>query len=158
MTIDSRTGEIKWTPDESTEAGEKTVQVTVTDDGNPSQSASQSLKLNVQDDAAMFTYLTTIFAVDGKVLAKLYDRSQDKWTELRVGSRFAIADVRGTVSQIEKKQIVFTDGENIHRLQIGQSLREFSTEKSKSAAPEAPADALQPANVTAVAQKATSDD
>lgn len=158
MTIDSRTGEIKWTPDESTEAGEKTVQVTVTDDGNPSQSASQSLKLNVQDDAAMFTYLTTIFAVDGKVLAKLYDRSQDKWTELRVGSRFAIADVRGTVSQIEKKQIVFTDGENIHRLQIGQSLREFSTEKSKSVAPEAPADALQPANVTAVAQKATSDD
>ena len=158
MTIDSRTGEIKWTPDESTEAGEKTVQVTVTDDGNPSQSASQSLKLNVQDDAAMFTYLTTIFAVDGKVLAKLYDRSQDKSTELRVGSRFAIADIRGTVSQIEKKQIIFTDGEDVHRLQIGQSLRESSTDKRKPAATEAPADATQPANVTAVAQKPASDE
>lgn len=158
MTIDSRTGEIKWTPDESTEAGEKTVQVTVTDDGNPSQSASQSLKLNVQDDAAMFTYLTTIFAVDGKVLAKLYDRSQDKSTELRVGSRFAIADIRGTVSQIEKKQIIFTDGEDVHRLQIGQSLRESSTDKRKPAAAEAPADATQPANVTAVAQKPANDE
>jgi hypothetical protein len=153
MTIDGRTGEINWTPDESTEAGEKTVQVTVTDDGSPAQSASQSLNLNVQDDAAMFTYLTTIFSVDGKVLAKLYDRSQDKSTDLRVGTRFAVADIHGTVSQIDKKQIVFTDGEDVHRLQIGQSLRESSTDKPKPGVSETPADATQPANVTAVAQK-----
>lgn len=152
MTIDSRSGEIKWTPDESTEPGEKPVQVTVTDDGSPAQSASQTLKLDVQDDAAMFTYLTTIFAVDGKALAKLYDRSQDKFTELKVGSRFAISDIRGTVSKIDKKYIVFTNGEEVHRLQIGQSLRESSAEKVVAPPVTTPADATQPANVTKVAQ------
>ena len=65
----------------------------------------------------------------------------------------AIADIHGTVSQIDKKQIVFTDGENIHRLQIGKSLRESSTEKPKPVVSETPADATKPANVTAVAQK-----
>jgi hypothetical protein len=151
MSINSQTGELTWTPGEATETGETTVQVIVTDDGSQPQSTTLSLKLKLEDDVAMFTYLTTIFAVDGKVLAKLYDRSQDKFTELRVGTRFSIADIQGTVTKIDKKHLLFARGPEIFRLEIGQSLREIQAEKQPvlvPAAEEIP-DASRPANVPA---------
>ena len=145
MAIDSQTGELTWTPDDTTEAGDATVQVIVSDDGVPPQSTTLSLKLKVEDDAAMFTYLTTIFTVDGKVLAKLYDRSQDKYIELRVGTRFAVADIVGTVTKIDKKYLLFAGATATHRLEIGQSLREVSTEKPPT--PDEIPDATRPVNV-----------
>ena len=142
MEINSKTGELTWTPGDSVEPGEVSVSLVVSDDGMPPESTTQTLKLKIQDDAAMFTFLTTIFSVDGKVLAKLYDRSQDKHTELRVGTQFSVADIKGTVTKIDKKFLLFSSKEGTHRLEIGQSLREFTTEKI-----DVP-DATQPANVS----------
>lgn len=172
LAIDSRTGEITWTPDETVELGEATAQITVSDDGTPPLSATQSLKLQVQDDAAMFTYLTTIFAINGKPLAKLYDRSQDKYTELRIGTHFTIADIQGTVTQIDKKSLQFSNGEQAHRMEVGQSLREISALKTPQPPvgppgdkPDAdtqdvdntgdlePADATRPANIALAPEK-----
>jgi hypothetical protein len=149
MRIESRTGELTWTPDDTTDVGETSVQVSVTDDGTPAQTSSATLKLKVQDDAATFTYLTTIFSVNGKTLAKLYDRSQNKTTELRVGSTFAVADIKGSVTKIDRKFLLFDNSEGTHRLNIGQSLRELLSEK-----PEVIADALLPANVPVKAEEA----
>ncbi|MBS0204692.1 MAG: hypothetical protein JSS49_17445 [Planctomycetes bacterium] len=129
MEIDSKTGVMTWTPGDSVDVGDVTVSVVVSDDGTPPQSTTQSLKLKVQDDAAMFTFLTTIFSVNGNVLAKLYDRSQDKQTELRVGTQFAVADIKGTVTRIDQKYLLFNSTDGLHRLELGQSLREFTTEK-----------------------------
>lgn len=152
MEIESRTGKLTWTPDDSTEIGEANVQVTVSDDGTPPQTGTTTLRLQVEDDAATFTYLTTIFAVNNKVLAKLYDRSQDKYTELRVGTKFSVADVQGTVTKIDKKYLEFASGDSTVKLLIGQSLREVAPEKSAVSSattePEIP-DATRPANVTA---------
>ena len=144
MTIDSKAGELTWTPDDSTEIGDVTVTVVVSDDGVPPQSTTYSLKLKVQDDSATFTYLTTIFGVDGKYLAKLYDRSQNKYIELRVGTHFAVTDVEGTVTKIDKKYLEFTSQTATHRLELGQSLREMSTEKTPS--PDEIPDATRPVN------------
>lgn len=149
LSIESQTGVLTWTTDDSTEPGTVNVSVIVTDDGTPPQSTTLPLRLTVQDDAAMFTYLTTIFAVNGNVIAKLYDRSTDKYTELKVGTRFAVADIDGTVTKIEKKYLLFENPAGLHRLIIGNSLRELTTEK-RSAAPEMESeipDATKPANV-----------
>ena len=149
--IEARTGKLTWTPDDSIEIGEANVPITVTDDGSPPQTATSILKLKVEDDAAMFTYLTTIFAVNNNVLAKLYDRSQDKFTELRVGTRFAVADVRGTVTKIDKKFLEFASGDETVKLQIGQNLREVAPEPvlvDKTGVESAIPDALHPVNVT----------
>jgi hypothetical protein len=145
LVIDGKTGELTWTPDDETEPGEATIPLVVTDDGATPQSTTLVLKVKVQDDAATFTHLTTIFIVDGKVLAKLYDRSQDKYTDLRVGTRFAVADMAGTVTQIDKKYLMYADKGVMYRLEIGQSLREVSAEPTP-VADEIP-DATRPANV-----------
>lgn len=123
----SPAGTLSWTPDETTEVGTINVPVVITDDGSQPMSATVTVPLTVQDDAATFTYLTTIFSIGNSTLAKLYDRSQDKQIELRVGSKFAVADVQGVVTQINRKQLQFTNPAGTHVLQIGQSLREFST-------------------------------
>jgi len=144
LQIDSTTGTLTWTSDDSTDVGEATVQIVVSDDGDPPQSTTYPLKLKVQDDAAAFTFLTTIFGVDGVYLAKLYDRSQDKYTDLRVGTRFSVADVQGTVTKIDKKFLLFTSGDATNRLEIGQSLRQFSMEKAEIPDASKPANAASP--------------
>lgn len=152
LLIDSQTGELTWTPNDATEVGEAAVQVIVSDDGVPAQSTTQTLKLVVQDDAAQFTYLTTIFSVNGNVLAKLYDRSQDKYTELRVGTKFSISDISGTVTTIDKRFLLFATSDATHRLDIGQSLREAAAVKLPAAATDENdvPDATRPANAVTI--------
>lgn len=155
MEIGSSSGKLTWTPDDSTEIGETTVQVNVSDDGSPPQTATTSLRLQVEDDKAAFTYLTTIFAINNNALAKLYDRSQDKQTELHVGTKFSVADVQGTVTKIDKKYLEFTSGDSTVKMQIGQSLREVAPEKQTATARDTePADATRPSNISAASATA----
>ncbi|MEK6259402.1 MAG: cadherin repeat domain-containing protein [Planctomycetota bacterium] len=141
LAIDEATGELTWTPEDSVPVGEAIAKITATDDGMPPQSSTLELTLDVQDDVAMFTRLTGIFAKDGDRRAILYDRSQNKTTELREGDSFEVADVKGTVTTIATKYLIFTSGDDAQRLELGQSLREATPEKV-----ELP-DATKPANV-----------
>lgn len=143
MKIDSKGGQITWTPPETVEVGDVNVQVIATDDGAPAQSATLNLRLKVEDDVAMFTKFAGIFAVNEDVRAMLFDQSQNKETFLRVGNKFAVADIKGTVTRIDnkKKMMLFSDGELTHRLDVGKSLRENTTMLPDEA------DALKPANV-----------
>ena len=143
LTIDETTGALTWTPEDSVPVGEALAKITATDDGMPPQSSTLELKLDVQDDLAMFTRLTGIFAKDGDRRALLYDRSQNKTTELREGDTFTVADVQGTVTTIATKYLIFTSGEETKRLELGQSLREATPHET-----ELP-DATKPANVDA---------
>jgi len=141
LSLDEATGKLTWTPDDSVAVGETLVKLTATDDGSPPLSASLELKLQVQDDLASFTRLTGIFAKDGDRRAILYDRSQNKSTELRAGDSFTVADVRGTIDSISSKYLIFTSGDDAHRLELGQSLREATPEMIDLP------DATKPANV-----------
>ncbi len=144
LAIDEATGELTWTPEDSVPTGEALAKITATDDGMPPQSSTLELTLDVQDDLAMFTRLTGIFAKDGDRRAIFYDRSQNKTTELREGDKFEVADVKGTVTTIAIKSLIFTSGDEAHRLELGQSLREATPEKANL--PALP-DATKPANV-----------
>ena len=141
LAIDEATGELSWTPEDSVPVGEAIAKVTATDDGMPPQSSTLELTLDVQDDLATFTRLTGIFEKDADRRAILYDRSQNKTTELRAGDKFTVADVQGTVTKIATKYLIFASGDEAKRLELGQSLREATPEKV-----ELP-DATKPANV-----------
>jgi Xaa-Pro aminopeptidase len=104
--------------------GDVSVPVIVSDDGVPPQSTTLELKLNVRDDAANFTRLTGFFAIGNNRRAFLYDPSKDKKTELHEGDEFAVADLSGTIKQIDKKYVIVTMNQRDIRLDVGQSLRE----------------------------------
>ena len=141
LAINEATGELTWTPEDSVPVGEAIAKITATDDGMPPQSSTLELKLDVQDDLATFTRLTGIFAKDTDRRAILYDRSQNKTTELREGDKFAVADVKGTITSIAAKYMIFAAGDEAKRLDLGQSLREATPQVI-----ELP-DATKPANI-----------
>lgn len=141
LTIDETTGALTWTPEDSVPVGEALAKITATDDGMPPQSSTLELTLDIQDDLAMFTRLTGIFAKDGDRRAILYDRSQNKTIELREGDTFTVADVQGTVTTLATKYLIFASDDAAHRLELGQSLREATPQVV-----EIP-DATKPANV-----------
>ena len=143
LAINETTGELSWTPEDSVPVGEALAKITATDDGMPPQSSTLELKLDVQDDLAMFTRLSGIFAKDADRRAILYDRSQNKSSELREGDMFTVADVKGTVTTIATKYLIFASGDEAKRLELGQSLREATPQVM-----ELP-DATKPANVDA---------
>ena len=127
LKIDSKSGELTWTPGDAVPIGETTVPLILTDSDTPPQSTNLSLKLDVQDDAAQFTRLTTILVIGDKKRAFLYDQSTQKNTELHEGDPFAISELSGTVKQIGKKHVVMTLGQKELRLDVGESLREAQT-------------------------------
>ena len=142
LTVDAATGELKWTPEDSIPVGESSVKLIVTDDGMPPQSSSLDLMLNVQDDLAQFTKLTGYFAKDNDHQAIFTDQSRGKERRLRVGETFTVADVTGTITLIASKYLIFTSGDDLLRLELGQSLREATPQPNETP------DATQPANVT----------
>ena len=143
LTVDATTGELSWTPEDSIPVGEALAKLTVTDDGMPPQSTSLELRFDVQDDLALFTKFTGFFAKDDDRQVIFTDQSRGKESRLRTGDTFTVADVKGTIALIASKYLIFTSGDELLRLDLGQSLREATIQPN-----EVP-DATQPANAVA---------
>lgn len=124
LTINEKSGELTWIPDDEVLPGETAVSLVVTDSESPPQSTTLTLQLDVQDDEASFTRLDTIFILGDSKRAFFYDPSKNKKTELHEGDEFSVAELKGTVKQIRRKYIVLQVGTREIRLDAGQSLRE----------------------------------
>ncbi len=140
LTVEATTGELSWTPEDSIPIGEALAKLTVTDDGMPPQSTSLELRLEVQDDLALFTKFTGFFAKDDDRRVIFTDQSRGKQSLFRVGDSFTVADVKGTIVLIASKYLIFTSGDELLRLDLGQSLREATVQPNETP------DATQPAN------------
>lgn len=128
MTIDSKTGELKWTPGDSAAIGDTNVSIVVTDGDSPPQSTALSLKLDVQDDAAQFTLLTGCVTVGKNKQLFMFDQSRDKNTILHEGDSFTVADIVGTIKQIGLRHAIVKLGQQEKRWEVGQSLRDIQTQ------------------------------
>lgn len=124
MTINSRTGELKWTPGDEVSLGNLTLSVVVSDNDTPPQSTTIPIKLEVKDDAAQFTRLTGVFIIGENKRAFLADQSRNYQTELREGDTLAISDVNGKISLIGPRHVIVSLGKKDLRWDIGDSLRE----------------------------------
>lgn len=124
LTVNSRTGELKWTPGDEITLGEQTVSVIVSDNDTPPQSTTIPIKLEVKDDAAQFTRLTGVFIIGENKRAFLADQSRNYQTELREGDPLEVSDVTGKIRTIAPRHVVVSIGKNEMRWDIGESLRE----------------------------------
>ena len=131
LTVDAKTGEMTWNPDDEIPLGEMVVSLIVTDSDTPPQATTIPLKLDVQDDEAAFTRLDTIFIVGDNKRAFLYDPSRNRKTELHEGDDFAVAELKGKVKQIRRKYLILSIGQRELRLDAGQSLREAEMAMAK---------------------------
>ena len=126
--IDGKTKELVWTPGEGVQIGELSFSLKVTDaDG---ASTSIPIKINVQDDTARFTFLTTSFAVDAIRQAWLHDKSTNKKLILQEGETINYANIDGNVKKIEDQFVLLEIKEETWRLDLGKNLTELKKQGS----------------------------
>ncbi|MEW4487718.1 Ig domain-containing protein [Thalassoglobus sp. JC818] len=130
MTIDSRTGTIRWKPPESMETEASTVQVTVTDadpDEEHRASTTVTIPISVEEDSARFAYLTASFTRstgEDQVMkeAWIFDRATNTRTTLHEGDQFRISDFDMTVAEIGPDYIKVRRDGGLYQLNFEQPL------------------------------------
>jgi hypothetical protein len=123
-TINAETGELTWTPAADLSPGEVKISIQVRDDGEPAQTTEAQASIDVKDDRALFTYLTSSVAADGKRQAWLYDRSTDKRLILREGGQLEYAGFDALVLAIGDNFVLLQQEADTIRLKIGKNLRD----------------------------------
>ena len=124
LTIDESSGKMTWTPAKTFEPGEYSVAVKVTDGGEPAKSATDSLKLNVQDDDALLTKFTGSVALDGEPIAWFRNIAKKSRPELRVGDRILVAEIDAELTEIARRHVLMSDKAGVWKVQLGDNLRE----------------------------------
>jgi hypothetical protein len=118
--FDAQTGRLTWTPKQP---GEYYVTIAVQDDGVPSRTAEERVKITVTDppapvavptpenkppyDQVQFTYLNGITEVNGEPTVWMIDRRTNKHYWLEEGEKFKIGDFEGQVKQIGNLEVEF---------------------------------------------------
>ncbi len=130
-------GKVTWTPAEDAEAGEVPLAVTVTDSGDPPMTATRSVNIRVEDDAARFTKFVGVVTEGGVAEAWFFDPSINRSTKLKSGSLFKFADVEGTVDAIDEAGafVVLSTGGQRMRLVSGKTIREMTPEAAPASPP-----------------------
>ena len=124
MSVDKSSGELKWQPPMSFKPGEYSVQVKVSDQGDPVKSATETVKLNVQDDSAITTVLTGAVSKDGVLEAWFWNRGDNTDRKLKIGEQLVIADIDAEIVAIGRRNVSLQDREGIWQLALGKNLRE----------------------------------
>lgn len=124
LSIDEKTGLLTWTPAAEFKPGEYTVQVKVTDQGDPAKSTSESLKLNVKDDDAKLTRFTGSVALDGRPVAWFRNIAKNERPELGVGDRLQIAEIDAELTEIARRHVLFSDTKGVWKVNLGDNLRQ----------------------------------
>jgi hypothetical protein len=147
MSIDPVSGVLRWEVADTVEPAELPITIQVSDGGAPPQIAAATATVQVQDDAAQFTYLVGCIRDDEEWTALLYDRSTNVSREVHVGDKFRFSDIAGTVSSISLTAMEFSDEHGTWKLQQEQPLREAAliSGPPPPAAAEAPGEHARPA-------------
>jgi hypothetical protein len=134
---------VTWTPPEDLPPGDVAISVTATDNGDPPLTATKSINVRVEEDAARFTKFVGVVTEGDMQEAWFFDPSVNRNTKLKAGSLFRFADVEGTLESIEDNgaYVVFSTGGKRMRLMSGKTIREMTPEPEPPAAQPAAAPA-----------------
>jgi len=129
--MDREKGILTWTPPDVALPADYEFTVSVTDRGDPSETATRTVKLSVIEDFTRDTYLTGIISPDNNLKAMLYNRAENKTTMLQEGKPFEAAGVKGEVLMIGRDFVLWQANDALWQLYLGKSLHS----RSKAAIP-----------------------
>lgn len=120
----AETKELTFTPPAEGEPGEVTINVTVTDAGEPAQTTTAAIKVTVQDDKAQFTFMEGVVAADSVPEAWLRDKSTNTKMILHEGDDLKYAGFNAVVLTIGNDFLLMQQADETIRLDVGKNLRE----------------------------------
>jgi hypothetical protein len=122
--FNAETKELTFTPPAAGEPGEVTINVTVTDAGEPAQTVTAAIKVTVQDDKAQFTFMEGVVAADSVPEAWLRDKSTNTKMILHEGDDLKYAGFDAVILTIGNDFLLMQQANETIRLAVGQNLRE----------------------------------
>lgn len=134
LTMDSTTGVLKWNPPLTFSPSEHTVQIKVTDQGDPPQSATKPVKFDVKDDDARFTRLTGTVNQDGRSEAWFKNTRTNSDDTLYVGDEIEVANIKVKIVAIEARVVTLKDEQGTWLLALGNTLRDRVLQRDDLAA------------------------
>ncbi len=146
LSIDPQTGKLRWQPKEK---GKFEFTVLATDDGLPAKETSAKIVVNVTDpppppkpeikpptppapkppsfDDAKYTILAGVTEVNDEREIWLLNRPKGELLKLRIGDKFKIGSLEGSVESIGLDDFIFLIGAEPRRLFKGETLEEAKT-------------------------------
>ena len=124
LTVDQKTGQLKWTPPTTFTPGKYAVEVKVTDSSAESVSASATIALDVQDDFAALTLLSGIVGKDGVLHAWFRNKATGKMNPLKAGENLHSSDISAEIVAITDRYVTMKDVEGLWKLKLGEGLRQ----------------------------------
>ena len=141
LTIDEKTGQLKWTPPKTFTPGKYDVEVKVTDSAAEPKFAATKIALDVQDDFASLTILTGIVGKDSVLYAWFRNKATDKVNPLQEGEKLTVSEISAEIVSITDRFVTMRDVEGLWKLKLGEGLRQrmLIEPAEKPAAPVTPA-------------------
>lgn len=122
--LNAETRELTYTPAAEGEPGDVTINVTVTDAGEPAQTTTAAVKITVEDDKAQFTFMEGVVAADSVPEAWLRDKSTNTKLVLHEGDDLKYAGFDAIVLTIGNDFLLMQQDDETLRLNVGQNLRQ----------------------------------
>ena len=124
LSLDGSSRKLTWIPAKTFSPGEYDVTIKVTDRGKPAKSATESVKLKVQDDQAVYMKLTGSVALDGKPVALLRNLISADNPKLKVGDKLIASEISATVKEIASRYILIEDADGVWQINLGDTVRD----------------------------------
>ena len=128
--VDPKSGTVVWTPDASVPAMEYNITVQVSDSGDPPLSSDVVIPVNVQGDAAGNTRFIGAVGDNQGAEAWFYDQWNNKEFIVKVNEEFSASELNLTVKEIGEGWLDLEVNGTLHRLRLGQFLREMIPQES----------------------------
>jgi hypothetical protein len=132
LVLDSTSGILSWAPPVTFAPGSYTIQIKVTDEGDPAESATGSIELLVQDDDAKYTEFSGLVTRDGQPEAWFTNQRTKTDSTLSVGDELKVADIEAEIIEIEARMVRMKDDQGIWLLALGNCARQRVLEDSLS--------------------------
>lgn len=123
-TIDEKTGAVAWAAPKDAQPGPVEFPIKVVDTGDPPETTAQTFTVNVEDDRALFTYLTGSIAADSRRQAWFSDKSTNKLVIVEEGDNFKFAGFDALILTIGRDFILMQQDTDTMRVDIGNNLRQ----------------------------------
>lgn len=137
LSVSSANGQLQWTPTTEQEGEEFTVQVQVTDDGQPPLSGTASVKLSVVHNAEKSIELVACITADERRRAWFVDRKTGKRYAIAEGEKLAVGLFASEVLEIRQTEVLLESNEEQSLLKLGQKLQQRRTISKLTQAPQA---------------------
>ena len=123
ISLEAQTGVLTWNPPLTFAPGTHTVNVKVTDQGDPPASTTKSVTIEVKDDDARFTVLTASVRKDGRPEAWFENTRTNSQQKLHVGDLLQVANIAAEIVAIEARVVTFRDNDGTWQLALGNHTR-----------------------------------